>query len=250
MGTGTDVAIESAGITLLGDDLTGIVWARRLSHATMRNVRQNLFFSPLSTMPQGASRRWRSLPGVRYSAVAHVATAAMAVFGQCHRQRTAAAGRASVTYWEEFDMFLKRATAIFAAALFLAAPELPLAGESRTSGAPAPVETSEPEASFVTITNDDLTEKLVRNDFFFVNVHIPYEGEIEGTDAFIPFDKIAEDLDRLPTDRSAEIVLYCRSGRMSEIAATDLAARGFTGVSHLSGGMIDWQRSGHPILNE
>ncbi len=45
MGTGTDVAIESAGITLLRGDLMGIVEARRLSLATMRNIRQNLFFA-------------------------------------------------------------------------------------------------------------------------------------------------------------------------------------------------------------
>jgi Cu+-exporting ATPase len=45
MGTGTDVAIESAGITLLKGDLTGIVRARRLSQMTMRNIRQNLFFA-------------------------------------------------------------------------------------------------------------------------------------------------------------------------------------------------------------
>ena len=45
MGTGTDVAIESAGVTLLHGDLRGIVKARRLSHATMRNIRQNLFFA-------------------------------------------------------------------------------------------------------------------------------------------------------------------------------------------------------------
>jgi len=45
MGTGTDVAMESAGITLLKGDLTGIVRARKLSQATMRNIRQNLFFA-------------------------------------------------------------------------------------------------------------------------------------------------------------------------------------------------------------
>ena len=45
MGTGTDVAIESAGITLLKGDLTGIVKARALSQAIMRNIRQNLFFA-------------------------------------------------------------------------------------------------------------------------------------------------------------------------------------------------------------
>jgi Cu+-exporting ATPase len=45
MGTGTDIAIESAGITLLKGDLVGIVRARKLSEATMRNIRQNLFFA-------------------------------------------------------------------------------------------------------------------------------------------------------------------------------------------------------------
>jgi P-type Cu+ transporter len=45
MGTGTDVAIESAGITLVKGDLAGIVRARKLSQATMRNIRQNLFFA-------------------------------------------------------------------------------------------------------------------------------------------------------------------------------------------------------------
>ena len=45
MGTGTDVAMESSGVTLLKGDLLGIVRARRLSQATMRNIRQNLFFA-------------------------------------------------------------------------------------------------------------------------------------------------------------------------------------------------------------
>lgn len=45
MGTGTDVAIESAGVTLIKGDLRGIAKSRRLSHVTMRNIRQNLFFA-------------------------------------------------------------------------------------------------------------------------------------------------------------------------------------------------------------
>ncbi len=45
MATGTDVAIESAGVTLLKGDLVGIVKARRLSQANMRNIRQNLLFA-------------------------------------------------------------------------------------------------------------------------------------------------------------------------------------------------------------
>jgi Cu+-exporting ATPase len=45
MGTGTDVAMQSAGVTLVKGDLTGLVRARRLSAATMANIRQNLFFA-------------------------------------------------------------------------------------------------------------------------------------------------------------------------------------------------------------
>jgi Cu+-exporting ATPase len=45
MGTGTDVAMESGGVTLVKGDLRGVLRARRLSEATMRNIRQNLFFA-------------------------------------------------------------------------------------------------------------------------------------------------------------------------------------------------------------
>jgi rhodanese-related sulfurtransferase len=101
---------------------------------------------------------------------------------------------------------------------------------------------------FKTLTSFQLAAMLKKKDFLFINVHTPYEGEIKNTDAFIPFDKITNDLDKLPKEKTAKIVLYCRSGRMSEIAARKLAQLGFNQVFHLSGGMIDWQKSGYKIL--
>ena len=114
------------------------------------------------------------------------------------------------------------------------------------SAAAAEVETP----GFQTITSQDLPQMLQHKDFVLVNVHIPYEGEIAKTDVFIPFDQIAANLDKLPSDKTAKIVLYCRSGRMSEIAATTLASLGYTHVDHLAGGMIGWEASGQPLLHK
>lgn len=81
-------------------------------------------------------------------------------------------------------------------------------------------------SSFQNITSPILASMLNEKDFFFVNVHIPYEGEIAKTDAFIPYNEIERNLDKLPQDKNAKIVLYCRSGRMSEEAANTLTQLG------------------------
>lgn len=114
--------------------------------------------------------------------------------------------------------------------------------QSKTTQAPG-----QEGVNFTTLTSAQLAAMLQQKDFFFVNVHVPYEGEIENTDAFIPHNKIADNLEKLPKDKNARIVLYCRSGRMSEIAARGLAQLGYTQVSHLSGGMIDWEKNGYKI---
>jgi len=80
-----------------------------------------------------------------------------------------------------------------------------------------------------------------------IDVHVPYEGELPRTDAFIPFDHIVGDA-RLPKDKHTEVLLYCRTGRMSEIAANALHAAGYTRLAHLEGGMRAWEASGHPLL--
>lgn len=82
-----------------------------------------------------------------------------------------------------------------------------------------------------------------------INVHIPYEGHIDGTDSFIPFDTIVDSAD-LPDDRDAPIALYCRSGNMSAQAAADLAEAGYTNVVDLDGGMNAWEAAGNELVDD
>ncbi len=86
-------------------------------------------------------------------------------------------------------------------------------------------------------------------DIALVNVHIPYEGHIDGTDAFVPFEEIAQ-WDGLPDDRSTPLALYCRSGRMSAIAAEALAEEGYTNLVDLDGGMGAWTAAGYELIDD
>jgi rhodanese-related sulfurtransferase len=88
---------------------------------------------------------------------------------------------------------------------------------------------------------------LKHEDFVFVNVHIPFEGNIADTDLSIPYNEIEQNLSQLPSDKNAKIVLYCRSGRMSAIAAEKLVSFGYTSIWNLKGGMVDWEQAGYNI---
>ena len=103
--------------------------------------------------------------------------------------------------------------------------------------------------TYQNITAAELNSMLKDKDFLLVNVHIPMGSSISGTDLFIPYDKItvSENLLQLPAEKDSKIVLYCRSGRMSEIAAEELVNLGYTNVWNVSGGMLDWEKAGYPL---
>jgi rhodanese-related sulfurtransferase len=127
-----------------------------------------------------------------------------------------------------------------------------LAACSNTSP-PAPVEevvgqqVSVAGGIYTDISAAELQTMLAKKDFTFVNVHIPFEGDIANTDLSIAYNEIEQNLGMLPAEKDAKIVLYCRSDRMSRIAAETLVDLGFTNVWNLDGGMVAWEQAGLPL---
>lgn len=101
--------------------------------------------------------------------------------------------------------------------------------------------------SYQNVIPTELKSMLASKDFVLVNVHIPFAGNIPGTDVFIPYNEVEQSLDQLPADKTAKIVLYCSSGRMSEMAAEKLVSMGYTNVWNLKGGMVDWKQAGFEL---
>ncbi|MCX6068551.1 MAG: rhodanese-like domain-containing protein [Chloroflexi bacterium] len=101
--------------------------------------------------------------------------------------------------------------------------------------------------SYLNVTPAELNSMLANKDFVFVNVHIPFAGNIANTDLSIAYDQIEQNLTQLPADKNAKIVLYCRSGRMSAIAAEALVKLGYTNLWNLDGGMVAWEQAGYEI---
>lgn len=107
-----------------------------------------------------------------------------------------------------------------------------------------------PTATYRTLSIDDLADVMANTNraYTVINVHIPYQGELEGTDSNIAFNDIEALTTALP-DKNAPIILYCRSGNMSEQATRDLVELGYRQVYDVPGGMNAWQASGRTLVN-
>jgi rhodanese-related sulfurtransferase len=111
-------------------------------------------------------------------------------------------------------------------------------------------ENGDKEAAYKDISVEELQDMLEKKDFWLVNVHIPFGGNIPQTDAVIPFDEIPANLGELPADKGAKLVVYCKGDSMSKSAANELTTLGYTNVIRLDGGYTAWEEAGLTLVEE
>lgn len=89
---------------------------------------------------------------------------------------------------------------------------------------------------YKTLQPVELKSMLADKNFFLLDVHVPEQAHIPGTNALIHFRKIKENVSSLPVDKDTKIVVYCHMGGMSRLAARHLIELGYTHVYDLAGG--------------
>lgn len=104
--------------------------------------------------------------------------------------------------------------------------------------------------TLIRLSPAQLASLMATSDPVVINVHVPYAGDIPGTDTSIPFTDVDAIEATLHHDHCADVVLVCLAGSMSLAAGNELVKRGYQRVRDLSGGMQAWQDAGYPLLED
>lgn len=121
-------------------------------------------------------------------------------------------------------------------------------GEEEASGSGNSAYEREVEGgTYARISPEELSGMKDDKDVLLVNTHIPFEGDIPGTDLSIPYDEVGANLEKLPEGEDTRVVLYCMTGPMSTEAAEVLVGRGYENVLELDGGMEAWRDAGFSL---
>ncbi|MGR9052631.1 MAG: rhodanese-like domain-containing protein [Gammaproteobacteria bacterium] len=94
------------------------------------------------------------------------------------------------------------------------------------------------------ISATELHRIMQTEDILLVDVHIPEQPHIKGTDLFIPFNDVAKYRDKLPEDKNTPLYLYCEGGPMGNAAARSFYELGYRNLFNLEGGAAAWKAQG------
>lgn len=154
--------------------------------------------------------------------------------------------------WTAIIAIVRKCLAMGAVGIAVSAVLVTLAGCQSTampiSAVSAPAGTSTEVYRWRSVGPREFAEIITEPGRVTMNVHIPYEGDIAGTDLSMPFDQIQARSDALPQERATPVAVYCRSGRMSQVAAITLTAMGYRDIVELAGGTVAWEGSGRTLV--
>lgn len=105
-------------------------------------------------------------------------------------------------------------------------------------------------APYRVVSVTELQTMLENKDFTMVNVHTPWEGDIPQTDLRLAYDQIEQNLNQLPAEKDAKIVVYCLTSGMAKKAVATLLSQGYTNIWMLEGGTTAWLEAGLTIDKE
>jgi rhodanese-related sulfurtransferase len=132
--------------------------------------------------------------------------------------------------------------------LFLAAcAPPPDEGPPTTDTHPVTSGCDDVEPTVTELTVPELAAMLDSKDFELINVHVPDEGQIPGTDVHLAYTDVEAIEGYLDHRLEARVVVYCKTGPMSAIASADLVDKGYCSVFDLPDGMIGWEAQGYPL---
>lgn len=100
------------------------------------------------------------------------------------------------------------------------------------------------------VTVQELQTMLEKKDFTMVNVHIPFQGNISQTDLHLAYDVIEQNLNQLPQEKDAKILVYCLTSGMAKKAIATLLNQGYTNLWMLDGGTTSWEEAGLSLENK
>ncbi len=104
------------------------------------------------------------------------------------------------------------------------------------------------KGEIINLEPKEFKKAIEDENVFVIDVHVPEQQHIQGTDEVIAFDKLEENLEKLPKDKNTPIAVYCRSGSMSAQASQTLIDMGYTKVYNLVGGAKNWGEEGYEFM--
>ena len=97
------------------------------------------------------------------------------------------------------------------------------------------------------VSVQELQTMLEGKDFIMINVHTPWQGDIPQTDLRIAYDQIKQNMEQLPAEKEAKIIVYCLTSGMAKKAVATLLGEGYTNIWMLEGGTTAWEAAGLTI---